>query len=306
MSLISGLFTNYIVPTAMSRPLVIGAGCLLAIPVLEMAKCAVDDFNGILKHRIPPKDETEIQKTARLEQKEKLKTSMAIRAVGALIFGACALNNFPGSGAAGLLGFLVYSRFTWKKELENQNPCISTLLSGFGLSFASHHKKEIAKTTAKISAIVAAGIQKVSIKVASVVQKILSAGTAFGKGIVKVISLPFKIGIKLFKSFIRHPLLGLGVLGSIAGMVLCVKYGHQMTGAAAFIAKAVNYLARGLFIAGSFVVQGLGKVARPLGTALTFVPSVLAKTVQVIRTVVYFIFHPLQAMGLYKVAALPK
>lgn len=307
MSLISGVFTNYVIPAALSRPAVIGAGCLLAIPVLEMAKCAGEDFYGVLEHRFATQGETEHQKIARLEQQDKLRISMNVRAIGALIFGACALNFLPGSGAAGLLGFLVYSRFTWKKETENKNLCISIFLTGFGLSFSSHYKKEIAQTMVKISAIVAAGLQKVSIKVASVVQKILGAGKAFTKGAVKVISVPFKFGIKLFKPFIRHPLLGLGLLGSVAVVILSVKYGRQMTGGAALIAKAVNYAVKGFFIAGSLTIQGLSQIARSLTTALTFAPSVLAKTAQVGRTAVYYIFHPLQAIGLYKVnsAALP-
>jgi len=303
MSSISSAFTNYIVPAAMHRHVVIGAGCLLVIPALEMVKCAMEDLSGVLQNRIAPQEETESEKRARLEQKSELKTTMIVRAVGAVIFGACALNSFPASGAAGLLGFLVYSRFTWKKELKNQNPCISTLATGFGLYFISQNKGPIAKTSVKIGTKIGSALQKVSAKIARVVQKILSAGKAFGKGIVKVISLPFKFGVKflkLFKPFIRHPLLGLGLLGSIVCVILCVKYGHQMTGAAALLAKAVNSAVKALFAAGSLTAQGLGQVARPLGTALTFIPSVLAKTVQVIRNVVYFIFHPLQAIGFYK------
>ncbi|HEY5235719.1 MAG TPA: hypothetical protein VIJ14_06040, partial [Rhabdochlamydiaceae bacterium] len=86
-------------------------------------------------------------------------------------------------------------------------------------------------------------------------------------------------------------------------LIGCVKYGHQLTGAAAVVAKAVNVVVGGLFTALAFIGRGIGKTIRPLGTALSFIPTVLVKTVNGIRAVVYFIFHPLQAMGFTKVKA---
>ncbi len=305
MTFISNVFTNYVVPAALSRSVVIGAGCLGAIPALEMAYCASQEFNGILENGMAPKDETETQKIARLAEKEKLKTTLFIRGVGALLFGACALNQFPGSGATGLLGFLVYSRFTWKSELKNKNPCLSKLVTGFGLSLLSHHKKDLAKYTVKIGVKIGSVIQKVSAQAAHLFQKILRAGIAFGKGVVKVIVFPFKLTgkfLKIFKLFIQHPKLGLGLLVGIVLVIGLVKYSHPLTGAAAVVAKTINVAVRGLFTAGALLIRGIGKTIRPLGTALSFVPTVLVKTVNGVSAVVYFIFHPLQAMGFAKVS----
>jgi hypothetical protein len=306
MSLISGVFNNYIVPAALSRPVVIGAGCIVAIPALELIKRASEDYDVIQRYNIPATHESEYDKSVRLQKKELLKNTLYIRGIGVLILGVCAFNQFPGSGAVGLLGYLTYSRFNWKNELRNTNHCISLVLPGLVLNILSDFKKPIAKAIISGISIAASAVgsflHKMAVRIGHVVSAILHGIRAA----VKVILTPLKWAgslLKIFKPFVRHPKLGLVLLVGVVFMIGCVKYGHQLTGAAAVVAKAVNVVVGGLFTALAFIGRGIGKTIRPLGTALSFIPTVLVKTVNGIRAVVYFIFHPLQAMGFYKVKA---
>lgn len=102
---------------------------------------------------------------------------------------------------------------------------------------------------------------------------------------------------------IRHPRLGLAFLAGLVCLKGCVKYGHQLTGAAAVVAQGINGVVGGLLTAGTFIGQGIGKTIRPLGTALSYIPTVLVKTVSGIKAIVCFFFHPLQSMGITKATA---
>jgi hypothetical protein len=68
MSLISGVFNTYVVPAALSRPMVIGAGCITAIPVLELIKCISQDYGSMQQFNNPSPNEPESAKSARLQK----------------------------------------------------------------------------------------------------------------------------------------------------------------------------------------------------------------------------------------------
>ncbi len=306
MSLISGVFNNYVAPAALSRPMVIGAGCIVAIPALELVKRISEDYVDIQKYNIPTANESESDKSARLEKKELRKNTMIMRGVTALILGGCASNFIPGSGAVGLLGYLTYSRFNWGNELRRgTNPCISLILPGLVLNILSDFKKLIAGTIIHGVTIAAKAVGSFFYQLGVKVARIGLAIFHGIRSIAKVIVIPFKmLGslLKIFKPFIRHPLLGLGMIAGVICLIGCVKYGHRLTGAAAVVARALNFVVVGLWKAGAFILRGLGKAIRPLGIALSFIPSVLMRIVQVVRAVFYFIFHPLKALGLTKTA----
>jgi hypothetical protein len=301
MSLISVVFNTYVVPAALSRPMVIGAGCSVAIPALELIKCISQDYGSMQQYNNRSPNEPESAKSARLQKKDHLKNTLLIRGIGALILGACAFNLFPGSGALGLLGCLTYSRFKWKNEIGNVNPCFSLVVPGIALEVLSHYKTQIAKviiSRIKIAALaIGSFFYKTALKAGRIGLKILHAIPAAAKAILK----PFKLAgnlLKIFKPFVRHPKLGLSFLAGLVCLIGCVKYGHQLTGAAAVVAKGINGLVGGLLAAGTFIGRGLGKTIRPLGTALSFVPTILVKTVSGIKAVVCFFFSPLQSIGI--------
>ncbi len=285
--------------------MVIGAGCILAIPALELVKRISEDYGDVQKYNIPPAHESAYYKSVRLEKKEIMKNSMIIRGVTALILGGCASNFIPGSGAVGLLGYMAYSRFTWKNELKNKNPCISFVVPGLVLQILSEFKKPIAQSVISGVTIAATAIGSFLYKLGATVGRIGLAILHGVRSLVKLIVTPFKmLGslLKIFKPFIRHPLLGLGAIAGVICLIGCVKYGHRITGAAAVVGKALNLVVVGLWKTGAFLLKGVGKAIRPLGTVLSFIPSVLMKMVNGIRSMVYFIFHPLQAMGFTRIS----
>lgn len=302
MSLVSGVFSDYVVPAALSRPMVIGAGCMVAIPALELIKRVSEDYDLSQRYNIPAAHESESAKSARLQKKDQLQNTMLVRGIGAAILGACAFNLFPGSGAVGLLGCLTYSRFNWKNEANNANSCYSLVVPGFALQFLSDYKKQIAKAIFSQIKIATLAIGSFIYKTAMKVRRFGLAILHGMRSITKVIIAPFKkLGslLKIFKPFIRHPKLGLGFLAGLVCLIGCVKYGHRVIGAAGVIANAVSNVIQGLWNAGA----GMSSVVRPLGTVLSYIPSVLMQTVSGIKTVVYFIFHPVQAITEVKASA---
>jgi hypothetical protein len=301
MSLISGVFNNYVVPAALCRPMVIGAGCIMAVPALELVQRVSEDYALIQRYDIPAIQESTYNKSARLQKKEQLKNTLLIRGIGVLTLGACALNLFPGSGALGLLGCLTYSRYNWKNEIKNANPCLSLFVTGFALDILSHYKTEIAKAIFSKVKTTGLAIGSFLYKIAMKVSRFSLAIFHALRSTTKVIFTLFKKLGSLFKSFVKHPRLGLGLLVGLVCLIGCVKYGHQLTGAAGVIARTINAVAGNLFTAGAFIGRGIGKTIRPLGTAASYIPMVLVKTVNGVKAVVYFIFHPLQAMGIAKV-----
>ncbi len=77
------------------------------------------------------------------------------------------------------------------------------------------------------------------------------------RGVVRVILAPFKlIGkiLKVFRPFIRHPRLGLGLLAGVACLIEWIKYGHRLTGAAGVIARVINQVTKGLIYTGSLLI----------------------------------------------------
>lgn len=301
MSLISGVVNNYVIPAALSRSVVIGAGSIVAIPALELIKRISEDYSLSQRYNIPAINESESAKSIRLQKKEHLNNTMLARGIGAAFLGACALNIFPGSGAVGLLGYLTYSRFSWKNEISNANPCYSLVVPGLVLQILSACKTQIAKAIISRVKIVVLAVGSFFYKIA---MKINHVSLAILHVIRSLIVTPLKkLGnlLKIFKPFIRHPKLGLAFLAVLIGLVGCIKYGHHLTGAAAVVAKTLNGVVGVLLTAGTFIGQGIGKTIRPLATAISYTPMVVAKTVSGIKAVVYFFFHPLQLMGVKKV-----
>ncbi len=284
MSSIQNIYTNHFLPIATNQKVVIGTGCLVAIPALEMALRAIQNIDVAHRLQSPPEKETNEARTTRLNRIEKLKNASINRGMGALIFGACALNSFPGSGTIGLTGYLIYSHFNLKNEQININPCFTTFFTGIGITLLSEFTKHIVKTS--------------SSKVAHAVSK---AGPVLKKLAAKASSAALKLigGIaKLFLSVFRHPRLGLGVLAGIGLLIVCIKYGPPLSKAVKNSALLISQLAKGALYTGSLAVQGIIISIKPLSRAFYVLPSVLMKTAQVTKSVVYFIFHPLQAIGL--------
>jgi hypothetical protein len=310
MSMVSGVFNDYVVPAALSRPMVIGAGCIVAIPALELIKCIGQDYDVIQRYNTAVINESESAKSERLYKQDLLKNTLLMRGIGALILGACAFNLFPGSGAVGLLGYLTYSRFNWINEASNTNPCYSLVVPGIALQVLSAYKKLIAIAIISRIKITTLAIGSFIYKTA---MKVGRFGLAILHGIrstIIMIITPFKkLGnlLKIFKPFIRHPKLGLAFVASLVCLMGCVKYGHKLTGAAAVVVQGITGVVRGGLSTGTFIGQGIGKTIPPtirfLGTTLSFVPTILVKTMSSVKAVVGFFFHPLQSMGITKAKA---
>lgn len=276
MGLGSEVFNKILIPAATSRSVVIGAGVLSAFPVLEMAMRTIQDMGEILTHSTPPTSETKKEKTIRLARKEKLTKEMIIHGFGALILGGCALNPFTGSGAIGLAGYLVFARYTWQREIDSKNQCRSTVFSGMAVQLLSVFGTDFLKSLAE-------------------------KGKRVGQSLLHRITVIAKAGAKLlniFRPFIRHPRLSLGLLVGVACLMGYVKYGDRLSGPAAATSSLLQQAAQGVFYGGRLLFQGLTKSAKPIAAALYYLPSVMIKTVQGIISVVHFIFHPLQRMGI--------
>ncbi|HEX4839561.1 MAG TPA: hypothetical protein VFU89_03865 [Rhabdochlamydiaceae bacterium] len=287
MSLISAIFNNYVVPAALSRPMVISAGCILAIPALELVHRIRQDYS-LFKERlqVPAIIEPEEQKSTRLEKIESLQDLIKTRAMTALIFGAFASNYIPGSGAIGLLGYLVYSKLDWKNEKKNDNPCISLIVPGFVLKVISEYKSQIGHAM-KVGVIHATSATNSFLR--ALITQVKHAATAVFRvlrSIVKVLTIPFKLlakCLKIFNAFIRHPTLALVAIAGVLCLIGCVIYGHQLTGSAASVARGINILIGGFLQ----ILKRLSKTIGPIGRALSFIPTLLVKILQVIKTVIY-------------------
>jgi hypothetical protein len=311
MSVISSV-TKYIAPVVTSPIVVVAAGSLSLVPVLDLAACAYYDLQGVLNSRVGPKSELPDETAIRLARREKMKTAMFIRGVGALLLGACASNRFPGSGVVGLAGFLAYAHYGWEYEAKNTHRSTTTIATGVGLEILSHYKKEIAKSMG--SALLRAGawtgvtLYRIALRVLHVGQAIVHGirvgARAVGGFLHTVVVLPIKALAKvprIFMAYVRHPVIGLGVLAGVVCLIGCIKYTNILARASQAIAYLVNKSVRGIFSVVPMLFRGTVQAVKLRGRVLYFLPAVLVKIVRVICSVVYAIFHPLQTMGFSKV-----
>ncbi len=311
----SNLLKNYLAPFAMNQRFVLGAGGLCAIPALDMAICALKDSDGVMYAPAKPEMETEAEKVQRLDLKKKMKISLAVHGVGALILGACAANQFPGSGLAGLAGFLIYARFKWRSEAEQPHPSLTTFYVGFGIKILSLFKRKIFKyiSSRSLTAITwtTTGIHNVALKIFHIGKAIIRGVGKFLHTVVivpvKGVARAFKAVIKIAEAFIkflgnlaRHPRIGLGVIAGIACLIGCVKYGHLLKGPGQALLRLLHKCVKGVFHTLPKLLKGIGKVIQIIGKALYFLPSVVMKTISAIGAVFNAILHPLQAMGFSK------
>jgi hypothetical protein len=311
MTVISSI-PQYIAPIVASPTVVVAAGSLSLVPVIDLAVCAYYDLQGVLNSRVGPLSERPDQKEIRLVRKEKMKSEMVVHGVGALVLGACASNRFPGSGIVGLAGYVTYAHYAWKSEYKKTHPSPVIIATGVGLEVLSHYKKEIAKSVG--SALLKAGTWTIA-TLYGIVLKVIHVGQAVVHGLRvgakaiggflhAIVVVPIKALAKvprIFMACVRHPVLGLGVLAGIVCLIGCIKYTNTLTRASQASAYLVKKSVRGIFSAIPLFFRGAVKAAKLLGKVLYFLPAILIKIVQVICSIVHAIFHPLQTLGFSKV-----
>ena len=70
MSLVSGVFSDYVVPAALKQTYRRRTGCMVAIPALELIKRVSEDYDLSQRYNIPSLHESESAKSAQLSKKK--------------------------------------------------------------------------------------------------------------------------------------------------------------------------------------------------------------------------------------------
>ncbi len=221
-------------------PVVVTTGCLCAIPAVEMALRAFQDLEALYqaKNDEVSLEENDPKKSQMKFRCIKISNELIQHTIGSLFLGVCAANIFPGSALVGALGFMIYSKITWKKEVDFTNPSFATFGMGLSLQFLSIIKKDIVKSVIKITQtsieLVFRASKYILVSIYHIAQEIIGAA----KQVVHVIKVTAKGMTKAFKTLILLP--GKFVVGA------CKVIGKAAIKAASIIGRSVEVACKAL------------------------------------------------------------
>ncbi len=292
---ISNTLTPLVAPLVVSQPVVIATGTLCAIPAIELGIRTFQDATDLLSICFPSEKGEDNLKQNRIDARNKIINELISHLAKTILLGACALNVFTGSGAIGLVGFMIYSKAAWKDETNCKNPSTSIMVTGVAVMILNHYKMKILKacfcnTIALVKKIVAKamilfkGVWHAFKSLAHGIKKfVFYPFKLIARGAVKLAALLVKIGKVVAKLFMHKPLIGLGLLAAAGTAFIFIKV-VPISG----IVAVIDTLARHIFTAVITVVKFIPDVAaaggkvllgavRVVGTVLGFVPAVIMK-----------------------------
>jgi len=303
--MINNVVCNYFLLAISSAPVVIASRCISVLPAAESALCAFKDAGDLYNLSLLDLSSVNDKESFKLKR-AKLKTELINHLVVAILLGGCALNLVPYTAFIGAVGFLTYSKYTWKKERTKENPSYAVMGTGFALFILSTFRKQIASSAfnftctciskvSKVVGAIATDISKV-VKVAlSVLALPIKGVKALAKGIHLIIVTPIKnihkLGALAFNAgkialrfMTHHPVQAVGVLVG----ALCVAFVAKHIGIVTGAAYAISLLAKGIF-AGAYIAAKAGIAVT--GYVLSSVPSVLSGVASTVVSIARFILR---------------
>lgn len=290
------------------------------IPAIEMAIRTINDLGEVIHsfslfpkklniqaESLLQKEQEELEEKNLQEERWKNAKILTLTqdALGALFLGFCAFSPNPIVVGLGALTFLAYSKFNWQKE----DASYSVKTTGLSLKILSIYKvriiKALIRTAKKIITLVAKAIKKVGSVVISGIKQTTRGVVSVAKMISKIFKFailgPIKICAKVVGTFVKHPMVGIALIGAVALGIIARQGTPLLRQLGAAVGTAIIKLANGMVTIGKAVLPTITKcaqvifstmfnVAKSLGPIAFMVLKAIPSALQLILTIIWKTF----------------